>query len=85
MNIPVTYSTDIPAAYSYIRSAFTHRKNQDGTTDSICRRCFVTVVTASREEDLDRAEHTHCCDAKVFDRWNDMIERGKRPPRQRYQ
>lgn len=79
MHTDITYSTQSPAAYTYVASAYTHRENQDGTTDSVCRRCFATVVTASREEDLDRAEQSHCCDPKVFDYWNDMIEREKRP------
>lgn len=79
MNNHTIYTPQTPAAYSYVPSAFTHRQNHDGTTDSICRRCFATIVTAPREEDLDRAEHSHCCDPKVSDCWNDMIERGKRP------
>lgn len=75
------YINPQPAIYNQPPTAYTHRRNSDGTTDSICRRCFATVVTASREEDVDHAEHSHCCDPKVFDHWNDMIERGKRPPR----
>lgn len=73
------YITHQPAIYKQPPTAYTHRRNSDGTTDSVCRRCYVTVVTACREADLDCAEHNHHCDPKVFDSWNDMIERGKRP------
>ena len=40
-------------------AAFRHRQNQDGTWDSICLRCFLTVVTVSREADLAKAEKSH--------------------------
>ena len=44
------------------RPAFVHRDNRDGTTESICRQCSVTVCTAVWEADLDRAEKNHACD-----------------------
>ncbi|HEV2326332.1 MAG TPA: hypothetical protein VGS10_20515 [Terracidiphilus sp.] len=66
-------------AYTHLRRAYSHRQNPDGTTDSVCRKCFATVVTASRQTDLDHAEHSHCCDPKALDSWNDMIERSNRP------
>lgn len=42
-------------------ATFAHRSNRNGTTDTICRQCFVTVATAIWEADLDRAERTHTC------------------------
>ena len=40
---------------------FAHRINDDGTIDSICCDCFVTVGTESSEADLERVEHDHAC------------------------
>ncbi len=44
---------------------FTHRKNADGTLDSICLRCFITVDQGHEEEDLDIAEYIHVCDVEL--------------------
>lgn len=41
---------------------FAHRSNRNGTTDSICRRCFATVATATWEAELDVAERGHACE-----------------------
>jgi len=41
---------------------FSHRMNKDGTTDSICPRCFVTIGRFTWEADLDRMEAAHSCD-----------------------
>jgi hypothetical protein len=82
------YTARQSAAYIQPPTAYTHRRNPDGTTESVCRKCFTTVVTASRDADLDNAEHSHLCDPKALDHWNDVIERDKRRwPRQfeRYQ
>ena len=38
---------------------FFYRSNGDGTTDSICGVCFVTVVTAKTFAELTLAEKTH--------------------------
>jgi hypothetical protein len=40
---------------------FPHRRNQDGTFDSICRECAQTVATAKQESDLIDAEQNHNC------------------------
>ena len=42
---------------------FAHRPNRDGTIDSICRCCFVTIGTSTWESDLERMESTHLCNA----------------------
>ena len=47
--------------------AFTRRQKIDGTSDSICLKCFLTVSVATDDRKkgaLDRAEHTHQCSAK---------------------
>ena len=56
---------------------YSRRENPDGTMDSICRKCFVTVVTAWRETDLNRAEHSHTCDPNVLEYWRSASERGE--------
>jgi hypothetical protein len=56
-------------------AAFVHRANRDGTTDSICRNCFVTVCTSAWETDLARAERDHVCDPNVIARLNRMQKR----------
>jgi hypothetical protein len=41
---------------------FAHRLIPDGTVDSICPRCFVTVASAANEADLVLKEQLHVCD-----------------------
>ena len=41
---------------------FPHRANRDGTIDSICPRCFVTVGTSNWEPELERLESAHVCE-----------------------
>ena len=43
---------------------YQYRKNQDGTVDSICLHCFLTVGTANRIEDLAGLEAAHNCYSK---------------------
>jgi hypothetical protein len=48
---------------------FAHRFNPDGTVDSICPRCFVTVDSAARELDLVVNEEQHICDPFLVARY----------------
>ncbi len=48
---------------------FTHRLNEDGTIDSICRDCFTTVATAESGPALEDQEHKHRCDAYLLERY----------------
>lgn len=41
---------------------FAHRHNSDGTVDSICFLCFITIATSNFEIDLERVERNHVCD-----------------------
>jgi hypothetical protein len=41
---------------------FPHRKNADGTYDSICIACFVTVARVKAEIDLRQFESAHICE-----------------------
>ncbi len=45
---------------------FAHRRNVDGSFDSICLQCFVTVQSGNEEEDLDVAEYIHVCDREAL-------------------
>jgi hypothetical protein len=40
---------------------FPHRHNANGTHDSICTKCFVTVATAKNEPELEGHESAHVC------------------------
>jgi len=44
---------------------FSHRHNPDGTVDSICRECFITVATDQDESELYRAERLHTCNPGI--------------------
>lgn len=56
---------------------FVRRANANGTTDSICCKCFMTVATARRELELDWPEHGHVCDPVLLNHWNELAA-GKR-------
>jgi hypothetical protein len=43
------------------RPSFIHRRNPDGTVDSICLRCFLTTDHAKEESALDKVEDAHVC------------------------
>jgi hypothetical protein len=44
-------------------TTYPHRKNCDGTFDSICPECFRTIATVWNEIELGAEEETHRCDA----------------------
>ena len=48
---------------------FIHRFNEDGTVDSICRDCFVTIATEESASDLEREERKHKCDLSMTERY----------------
>jgi hypothetical protein len=47
------------------RATFPHRRNPDGTFDSICTQCYATVASNRGEAELRAAEREHEC--KGFD------------------
>jgi len=51
-----------PLALSNRIQLFTHRKNSDGTVDSICRQCLTTVAIEHLESMLSQREREHVCD-----------------------
>ncbi|MGA7245591.1 MAG: hypothetical protein WBX19_20585 [Terracidiphilus sp.] len=46
---------------------FAHRKNLDGTVDSICPRCAATVATVYVEGELLMYEQQHVCDPALME------------------
>ena len=50
-------------------SRFAHRLNPDGTVDSICLECFVTVAKSPWEAGLENAERIHTCDPWLLQRF----------------
>ena len=46
---------------------YPHRQNEDGTFDSICRKCFLTVARSSAEIGLKRDEAAHVCGSSFFE------------------
>ena len=47
-------------------TSFAHRRNFDGSYDSICTKCFATVAMAEKEEELSPAESAHLCDPSAL-------------------
>jgi hypothetical protein len=45
---------------------YAHRRNQDGSYDSICRECFSAVVRRKPEWDLAQYEKAHDCDSSFL-------------------
>jgi hypothetical protein len=49
------------------KQPFIHRLNKDGSVDSICTHCFITVGSVTRaatEPELERAEAQHHCSVR---------------------
>lgn len=44
------------------KPSFPHRRNVDGTHDSICTMCLATVATVQHELELTRYESVHICE-----------------------
>jgi len=42
---------------------FARRRNRDRSVDSICTKCYRTVASADRENELIPHEQSHECDA----------------------
>lgn len=48
---------------------FIHRINEDGSIDSICRDCFVTIATARSRTALELEERKHACEPMILERY----------------
>jgi hypothetical protein len=51
-----------PRLADQIPAPFPHRKNEDGSFDSICPVCFRTVACRVRESQLAELERGHICE-----------------------
>jgi hypothetical protein len=40
---------------------YPHRRNRDGSYDSICLTCFMTASHATKEAELDKQDEMHVC------------------------
>ena len=58
---------------THIRAGFVHRHNADGTVDSICQSCFMTVAKEASELELMKDEQLHDC--QEFAREKDCASR----------
>ena len=47
------------------KRSFAHRRNRDGSWDSICLNCFFTVATQSVEQGLTEQEQMHDCETFI--------------------
>jgi hypothetical protein len=47
---------------SQAKEKFPHRRNSDGTLDSICAACLLKLAMAQSEEQLHSLESSHVCD-----------------------
>jgi hypothetical protein len=54
---------------------FIHRINEDGSIDSICRDCFVTIATGRSRSDLEAQERTHACEPMLLERYKKVAAR----------
>jgi hypothetical protein len=48
-------------------SPFPHRRNKDGSYDSICPKCLVTITNARTERELLASEQKHVCERDLMD------------------
>jgi hypothetical protein len=62
---------------------YPHRKNKDGSYDSICLTCFQTVSHAHSEAELGPQEEAHLCAASLLSKRGDYKwQQLKAPPLQ---
>jgi hypothetical protein len=52
-------------------SSFQHFRNQDGSWDSICMRCFATAARANNESDLVLSARDHDCTPPIIAQQSD--------------
>lgn len=62
---------------SPLRPSFLRHVNTNGIVDSVCRNCYVTVASATKESELEEPERTHVCNPYLVEHWKE-IAKGKR-------
>ena len=65
---------------------YPHRRNRDGSFDSICLNCFVTVATATTEAELSKYDTRHVCEYSTLSQrtFNRRVLEGKIMPTSRH-
>ena len=58
---------------------FSHRHNSDGSWDSICHCCLLTIATRREESDLEIIEKTHDCESYFLQRQQEVCGTDTRP------
>jgi len=61
---------------SVSETEFIHRMNRDGTIDSVCPRCYETLMTSTWEAELEVVEAEHECQRAGLL----LFEKTHRPP-----
>jgi hypothetical protein len=56
-----------------LQALFTHSRNRDGSFDSFCLKCFVTVAHCKSEPELAGFDKRHACEI------NPLSQRGNFP------
>jgi len=59
---------------------FAHRQNKDGTIDSICLHCFLTIASSKSIRTLAMTESRHRCDISLI-ALKDVQDENTRQPR----
>lgn len=59
---------------------FVHRVQRNGTVDSICDQCFITVGTTAAESELQLLENAHICEPARIAYYHHVDLAIKRPP-----
>ena len=54
---------------------FPHRKNRDGTYDSICPVCVVTIASSNKEADLFAQERRHVCEESRLQHLKKLLQK----------
>jgi hypothetical protein len=57
------------------RPYYGHRANADGTLESICPHCFVTIGKSVWEAELERMESLHSCAPDSIHHFKSRIDR----------
>ena len=58
---PSSCNADYVGHFMNTNDKFAHRKNADGTFDSICLACYRTIATTAQESMLSVEEQSHVC------------------------
>jgi hypothetical protein len=81
VNLPLSYvfqeAEKRPVMARTANLVFSHLRNDNGTVNSICLKCFSTIATKGTEADLADSEAAHECSG--FNQGYSLRPEGKRP------